>query len=531
MDWESFKSLLVTLISVYFVSSFAVAIFYQGFEIAAVINVLLVFNQILMGLYGMNSYFLMYCALRYPKTEETPQEPDEEDWPHVTVQLPIYNERFVIERLIRAAVQIEYPADKLEIQVLDDSNDGTSEIVRRVLAELSTKTKVKLSYVTRKSRKSYKAGALVIGTAQARGEYLAIFDADFVPNSDFLRKTIPHFADPKVGCVQCRWGHLNFDHSLFTKLQAIGHDGHFIIEQHAKTNNNIFLNFNGTGGVWRRDCIVSAGDWSGDTLAEDLDLSYRAQLKGWRIKYLRDVEVPAEIPLSISAFKKQQARWAKGSMQTALKIIGRIWDSSLQNWQKWQATVHLFGYAVHPLMVVNLALTMCMFYLNPNSDAGILVWVTVIIAAGPPMIVMLSQGYLGHIENAIYMPMLIILHHGLCLNNAAACLEAIQGKTSGFERTPKFGDMQLGSKWYNTEYAKALKNTKLPWGEILMAAFLIFSMIMGLFVEVNYYTYPWLMFFTGGFLMVIKLHFDEIEGMRKMMGPSADVGKKGVKSQ
>lgn len=240
--------------------------------------------QVLLSFYGMNSLYLLFKCLTTTEDPKVAQRLvanwGERDWPMVTVQLPVYNERYVVERLLERCIDLDYPTERLEIQVLDDSTDGTQDIVRDCIERLRKQTLVKLVHITRRSRSNFKAGALVLGTSRAKGDYLAIFDADFMPERDFLKQTIPRFSDEATGCVQCRWGHLNNDHSLITRLQAMGHDGHFVIEQFAKCHSGWTLNFNGTAGVWRRQCIMEAGDWSGDTLAEDLDLSYRAQLKG-----------------------------------------------------------------------------------------------------------------------------------------------------------------------------------------------------------------------------------------------------------
>jgi hypothetical protein len=329
---------------------------------------------------------------------------------------------------------------------------------------------------------------------------------------------MPYFYEGEnVGCVQTRWGHMNYDYNLLTKLQAIGHDGHFMVEQEAKSASGLLFNFNGTAGVWRRECIISAGDWSGDTLAEDLDLSYRAQLKGWKIKFVRDVEVPAEVPLSISAFKKQQSRWAKGSIQTAIKLVGSVWTSDkLSSVQKYMATIHLFGYACHPLMVLNLLCTLALFFTTSESGFATLVLITCLMAVGPPLVVCVAEWKLGHPERILLLPLLIILHNGLCLNNSFAVLEAIIGKKTAFERTPKFGNMQAGDKWTETQYAKALQGHKLPWAEIIMCGVLLLCMLVGVQLNVATHSYPWLFIFLSAFLSIIFQHYKEIQTIQSM---------------
>jgi len=268
---------------------------------------------------------------------------------HLQPPLLRCRELHTVERLLNAAAGLDYPRDRLEIQVLDDSIDATRRVAALTVARLQRQG-IDVVHITRPDRAGFKAGALATGLAEAKGELIAIFDADFLPPPDFLRRVVPHFADPTVGCIQTRWGHLNRDYSPFTQVQALGVDGHFVVEQTARSRAGLFINFNGTAGVWRRACIEDAGGWQGDTLTEDLDLSYRAQLRGWRMGYLPDVVVPAELPAQISAFKRQQARWAQGSIQTALKLLGPLLRSA-QPWSvKLEGVVHLTSYLVHPMM-------------------------------------------------------------------------------------------------------------------------------------------------------------------------------------
>lgn len=484
--------------------------------IAGVVLLLCLVNQICLAIYGLNSFYLIWLSLKSPPVRDTTKfkNLDRDAWPKVTIQLPIYNERFVIVRLLEQVVKIKWPLDKLEVQVLDDSTDGTDKIVADAIQELKKKSDVRVTHVTRDNRIGYKAGALAAGTAVCEGEYLAIFDADFMPDSNFLLKTIPVIAsNDKLGCVQARWGHLNYDYSLFTRLQAIGHDGHFIIEQYAKDCAGLLFNFNGTAGVWRRSCIADAGGWSGDTLAEDLDLSYRAQLKGWNFAYLRDVEVKAEVPLSISAFKKQQFRWAKGSMQTALKMVEPVWASNrISMHLKIESLIHLFAYSVHPMMVLNLIFTIVIFFLVPPRETDYFLWVTAVIAVGPPLVVALSQTNLDHPERLVLLPLIAILHHGLCISNTAAVLQAFWGSKSAFERTPKFGELQQDGKWQDSSYARSLVAKNFPKLEFTVFCTLLVCMAAGRFMNVNSYTYPWLMFFTLGFAYVLFLHYQEYEG-------------------
>src|SRR6266700_7135944 len=299
------------------------------------------FLIVLLSFYGLHRYWILYLYFRYYKwAKPVASPPLPETIPMVTVQLPIYNERYVVERLVEAVCRMDYPRDRLEIQVLDDSTDDTSAILRARIAALCREGFL-IEHLRRTNRTGYKAGALATGLARARGEFLAIFDADFVPPVDFLKKTLPHFHDPAIGMVQTRWGHLNENYSLLTWIQSIFLDGHFLIEHTARNRSGAFFNFNGTAGIWRREAITSSGGWQHDTLTEDLDLSYRAQMNGWRFMYLPEVVCPAELPVDINAFKTQQNRWTMGAIQTAKKMLPTIWRAPLSLKVKIEATFHL----------------------------------------------------------------------------------------------------------------------------------------------------------------------------------------------
>ena len=317
-----------------------------------------------LGVYGINCYVLLIMARRAMRRQvERAQEiitgywhrfePDDDALPVVTVQLPVFNERFVVARLLHAAARLDWPADKLEIQVLDDSTDDTVEISRELVDHYRV-AGLDISWIHRTDRTGYKAGALEAGQRVARGSLIAIFDADFVPEADFLRKTVPFFEDPDVAVAQGRWGHFNDRRSWVTCAQGVAIDGHFAIEQVGRCGAGMFLNFNGTAGVWRKAAIADAGGWEHDTLTEDLDLSFRAQLKGWKIEFVPQVEVPAEIPANIPAFKSQQRRWAKGSMQTLVKMGPRILFSREPGhsvFKRIQGVLHCSAYFIHPLML------------------------------------------------------------------------------------------------------------------------------------------------------------------------------------
>ncbi len=400
-----------------------------------------------LGLYGLNCYVLAFRFLRVRRrdAERTAAVRAAFDlprarWPRVTVQLPVFDERLVVERLVEAACALRYPRDRLEIQVLDDSTDDTTERVAR-LARRFAAAGIDIVHLHRTARDGYKAGALAAGLECARGEWIAVFDADFVPAPDFLERTVPFFSDERTGVVQCRWEHLDCDLNALTRLQALAVDGHFGIEQVARCRSGWFLNFNGTAGVWRRRAIDEAGGWTGDTLTEDLDLSYRAQLAGWRIEYLLDTGVPAELPASLAAFKSQQRRWAKGSIQTARKLLGPVLRAPLPAALKLQAALHLTHYLIHPLMLL-VALTSLPVHLTGTTatrGAGTALAALLFVGTcGPTALYVLSQRALGRpLRTLLALPALVLVGTGIALSNTRAVVEALAGRSSPFVRTPK----------------------------------------------------------------------------------------------
>jgi cellulose synthase/poly-beta-1,6-N-acetylglucosamine synthase-like glycosyltransferase len=367
------------------------------------------------------------------------------EWPTVTVQLPIYNERFVVERLIDAVARLDYPSDRLTIQVLDDSTDDTVALARARVASHRARG-LRIEHLQRPDRDGYKAGALAYGLARTSSEFAAIFDADFLPPPDFLKRTLPHFADPRIGMTQACWGHLNAHHSLLTRAQSLMLDGHFGVEQAARDRCGFFFNFNGSAGVWRVACIHDAGGWGMDTVAEDLDLSYRAQLRGWKLVYLPNVIAPAEIPTLVSAFKRQQFRWAKGSIQCLLKFGRPLWASPQPLWHKAQSFLHLGGYLLHPLMLL-LVLAGLPVVLHSDVSrfqvgAASLGWL------GAPILFTLAQWalYPDWRSRLKYLPTLILVGPGLAVNNTWAVIEALTGRNpTMFLRTPKLGSSPVAA--------------------------------------------------------------------------------------
>jgi cellulose synthase/poly-beta-1,6-N-acetylglucosamine synthase-like glycosyltransferase len=398
-----------------------------------------------LAMYGVNAYVMLVTHWWTRRRRGPPSAPRPPAvWPTVTVQLPLYNERYVADRLLDAVGRLDYPPDRLQIQVLDDSTDETTALLAAGIARLRA-AGLDVVHVRRGTRAGFKAGALAAGLRAAWGEFVAIFDADFVPPRDFLRRTVPFFADPGLAVVQARWGHLNRDFSLLTVAQAFGIDGHFGVEQSARCWGNLLLNFNGTAGIWRRAAIEDAGGWAHDTLTEDLDLSYRAQLRGWRILYLPDLVCPAELPVLITGFKSQQRRWAKGSIQTTLKLLPAVLRSDLSPWTKYQAFIHLSYYMIHPLMLAVVLLSVPGLMAGARGfSAPVLAAVSAVIAMaafGPGSMLAYAQRVLdpGWWRHIWRLPAIMIIGVGVAWSTSVAVLGGFWGSDREFVRTPKFG--------------------------------------------------------------------------------------------
>jgi cellulose synthase/poly-beta-1,6-N-acetylglucosamine synthase-like glycosyltransferase len=414
----------------------------------------------LLSMYGLHRCWILYLYYRYYKRAEplrTPALPA--ILPDVTIQLPVYNERYVVERLIDSVCGLDYPRERLEIQVLDDSTDDTGQIVAAKVQTLQQQG-FQISHLHRTDRTGFKAGALEAGLAKAKGEFLAIFDADFLPPVDFLQKTLPHFNDSQIGMVQTRWGHLNEDHSLLTWIQSLFLDGHFLLEHTARNRSGAFFNFNGTAGVWRRTAIISSGGWQHDTLTEDLDLSYRAQMKGWQFLFLPEVVCPAELPVDINAFKTQQHRWTMGAIQTAKKMLPAIWKSSLSLKVKVEATFHLTACVGYLLMVaVSLLLPLSLYFRTQVSWPWMATIERIALVSTTVSVVLfyavsqrdLHSDWKFRIRN---LPVMISVGVGMCISNAKAVLQGLVGQHFEFHRTPKYsvaaGDASWKSKIYRS---------------------------------------------------------------------------------
>jgi cellulose synthase/poly-beta-1,6-N-acetylglucosamine synthase-like glycosyltransferase len=414
------------------------------------------------------------------------QEEYEKAFPFVTIQLPLYNEKYVVERLIDNMVLMDYPRDRFEIHVLDDSTDETQDLVRAKVAYHQAQG-VNIEQIRRKERKGYKAGALKDGTEFAKGEFLAIFDADFLPRPDFLKKTIPHFQDPSVGVVQTRWEHINEDYSLITRLQALQLNVHFTVEQVGRMEGKHFLQFNGTAGVWRRKTIEDAGGWEADTLTEDLDLSIRSQLKGYRIKFLEDISVPAELPADMNALKAQQFRWMKGGAETARKMLPIVWNSNMNLMQKLNSTLHLLASTVFMFVFVMAASSIPLLYLvnvlskRHGFDKDFFTWyllgmlsITLMYyVANVQSKARRSTTFKSVIRFITHFPLFLAMSMGLSLHNTIAVIEGWRGKKSPFVRTPKFNIKDGKDQFSNNKYLKK----SLSWGTY-MEGFMAFMFLV-----------------------------------------------------
>lgn len=456
---------------------------------------------IIIGLYTLAlGYITFYCLIQFHlllkygqgrrSAIQSPLQQIESGraLPSITIQLPIFNERFVVERLIDNMVNMDYPADKLQIQVLDDSTDDTQDVCKRKVEEFRNKG-VNIEYVHRQHRQGFKAGALRDGLATATGEFIAIFDADFLPHRDFLLRTLPYFADQKVGVVQTRWEHINGNYSLITKLQAFQLNVHFSIEQSGRQAGDYFLQFNGTAGVWRRKTIEDAGGWEADTLTEDLDLSYRAQLKGWRICYRQEIGSPAELPVEMNGLKSQQFRWMKGGAENARKLIPSVLKSDLPFTQKLHAVTHLLSSSVFLVVFVLAVLSVPTLFLVSTIHLDMRIyWVF--------MLGMLTVGWVCFVANSdtlwneesffkrigrfiVMFPLFLSLSMGLSLHNSIAVIQGYRGKKSAFVRTPKFNIQQVQDTFKKGFYAAAkISGTTIIEG--LLALYFCSAVVIGI---------------------------------------------------
>ncbi len=467
--------------------------------------------MLILAFYGIHRYQLVWLYYRNRKSEAKWNEPParfaEAELPFVTIQLPIFNEQFVIDRLIEAICRLDYPRDRFEIQVLDDSTDETvqvaSGIVARYAAGFPGMTPQPIVYIHRTNRYGYKAGALDNGLHTARGELIAIFDADFVPPPEWIMQVVHHFAQPTIGMVQTRWTHLNRNYSFMTQVEAIMLDGHFVLEHGGRSRAGVFFNFNGTAGMWRRQTIADAGGWQHDTLTEDTDLSYRAQMFGWKFKYLQDVECPAELPIEMTAFKTQQARWAKGLIQTGVKILPRVLKSDMPWHTKLEAWYHLTANISYPLMIVLSTLLMPAMIIRSwqGLPQMLLIDLPLFIAStcSVSSFYLVSQKELfprTWYKTFLYLPFLMALGVGLTITNTKAVMEALFGIKSAFARTPKFAVQKKGEKSQAKVYRKRLGI--VPWIELAIGTYFAGTIWYAVTTE-NFFTIPFLLLFVFGY--------------------------------
>jgi cellulose synthase/poly-beta-1,6-N-acetylglucosamine synthase-like glycosyltransferase len=460
------------------------------------------FVLVILGMYGWHRYYLVYAYMKNKDKVPGPPPAWDGPLPRVTIQLPIFNEMYVIDRLLAATVKIQYPRELLEIQVLDDSTDETVEVARRAVDRCVAQGH-NVVYLHRTDRTGYKAGALDAAMQVASGEFIAIFDADFVPSEDFLMKTVPYFIDPKLALVQARWGHVNQDYSLLTKAQSILLDGHFVLEHGGRNRAGHFFNFNGTAGVWRRTAIYDGGGWQHDTLTEDLDLSYRTQLKGWKFMFLPNLVAPAEVPVEMNAFKSQQHRWAKGSIQTCIKVLPSILQSNQPFGVKAEAFFHLtanFNYLLMSLLSILMFPSMVIRY-NMGWYEMLLIDVPLFFLATASVanfyVVSQRELYPDWKARLRYIPFLMSIGIGLAVNNTRAVIEAMVGHESAFARTPKYGVERGGDDWLGKKYRQSVAIQ--PLIEVALGLYFTMTVVYALSNGI-YGTLPFLVLFQVGFL-------------------------------
>jgi len=458
--------------------------------------------MIILAFYGLHRYALVYMYYRNRKNRTLEPSSQFAELPRVTVQLPIFNEQFVVDRLVEAICKLEYPKDKLDIQVLDDSTDETREVAAAVVERYAALGHP-ITYIHRTNREGFKAGALQNGMKTAKGEFIAIFDADFVPHEDWLLRVVHHFADPEIGMVQTRWTHLNRNYSFLTEVEAILLDGHFILEHSGRARTNVFFNFNGTAGMWRRQAIEDAGGWQHDTLTEDTDLSYRAQLAGWKFIYRQDIECPAELPIEMTAFKTQQARWAKGLIQTGKKVLPMVLRSKVRWRVKMEAWYHLTANVSYPLMIVLSTLLLPAMIIR--SFGG---WFQMLLFDLPLFMAStfsISSFYLVSQKELfprkwprtfLFLPFLMALGIGLTLTNTRAVMEALFGIKSSFKRTPKYRVQSKSDRAMGQKYRRRLG--LVPWLELLVGSYFA-MMCWYAYTSGNYWTIPFLLLFVLGY--------------------------------
>ncbi len=462
------------------------------------------------GIYGAHRLFLLgiYLFAEYGALKHAPETSFAGKYPRITIQLPVYNERYVVERLIDAVCNIRYPNHLLDIQVLDDSDDDTSDLIDAIVEEKRRRGR-RIRIIRRSSRVGYKAGALQYGLSSAKGEWILIFDSDFIPQPDLLEKALPNLKDPELGMIQFCWDHVNRNFSLFTRIQALFLDGHFHIEHFARNRSGRFFNFNGTAGMWRKSCIVESGGWQHDTLTEDMDLSYRAQMKGWKFLYVPEITVPAELPVELSAFKSQQFRWAKGGIQTARKILPSLFRSNQPLHVKIEGIFHLLSNVMY--MVLALMILLMPFVLSRMSHLPMYMYKTVLMfslisIASFYLVAGWRSGGSNRIRLLFDIPLLMSVGIGLCINNSQAVMKGFFSNATVFVRTPKYNVVTRKDHWQNNIYR--IRRLPMFWLEAFFLVYLVATMIYSIRLSVLH-VIPYLTIFTIGFVYFAVMSFKQ----------------------
>ncbi len=475
------------------------------------------FSLLILFTFGAHGFVMVYHYLKNRGKEAELPLLDRE--PLVTVQLPIYNEYYVVQRIIASVCSLDYPKDKLEIQVLDDSTDETYELVAKTVCHYR-ELGYDIKHIHRTNRSGFKAGALKHGLEATTGEFIAIFDADFVPNSSFLRKTLPYFyQDERIAVVQTRWEHLNSNYSLLTRAQAMALDGHFVMEQAVRNKVGYFINFNGTGGIWRKTAIVDSGNWQSDTLTEDLDLSYRSQLRGWRFKYLDDVTSPAELPAEVNALKTQQFRWTKGAIETARKILPDVWKSDIPFRLKVHSTFHLTNNIVFPFILLAGILNVPLIFIKHRGGHELyfaMMSVFVLAFIGSFLFYLFSQKavYPDWRRRLLLFPLFMAGSMGFAVNNSRAVFEGLFKKKSEFVRTPKYHIEGKKDSWHEKKYVPV----KFNWVvgvEMLLAVYCLFGVVSSLYY-LEFAAVPFQLLYFLGFSFVSTLSVKHAIDARKL---------------
>ena len=468
-------------------------------------------SLIVLFTFGSHGFIMIYYYLKFRHKRDN-LNGEMKSYPLVTLQLPIYNEMYVIERLIKAACEIDYPIDKLEFQVLDDSTDETVGIVANIVKDYQLKG-FDIVHIHRDDRSGFKAGALKEGLKIAKGEFVGIFDADFIPRTNFLKVVLPFFDDPKIGMVQTRWEHLNRGYSLITQILSLALDGHFVIEQQVRNKAEFFINFNGTSGIWRKECIFDAGNWEADTLTEDLDLSYRAQLKGWKFKYLTDFTTPAEVPSEIISVKSQQFRWTKGSIETCKKILPRVWKSKYPLKLKIISTFHLTNNIVFPfILIVCLLNAPIVLIKNTGRYDTLFMFMSVFVLAfiSSFLFYLYSQKdvYEDWRNRVLLFPVFMAGSMGFAVNNTKAVFQALINKKTEFVRTPKYLIENKDDTWVDKKYVHKKVSLSVIF-ELLLALYSFACVVISV-ITLQISAIPFQLMFSFGFGLVAYLSIRQV---------------------